>query len=62
MVENSWHFCRFWSLLMTHADSAEAWWFLLNCAAVADLCLLTPLSWTVGVLTTEIGISPKNYF
>jgi hypothetical protein len=50
----------------------EAWQFLLDHAAIADLCLVTLLNWTVGtltllnwtagILTNKIGIAPKNYF
>jgi hypothetical protein len=28
-------------VLLTHADTAEAWWFLLDHATIADLCLVT---------------------
>jgi hypothetical protein len=44
---------------LTCANSAGAWVFLLDCATAADLCLE---NWTVGILTMEIGITPKNNF
>jgi hypothetical protein len=59
-------------LWLTRADLAEAWGFLLDHATAADLCLVTLLNrtvgilmllnWTVGILTTEIRIAPKSYF
>ena len=44
---------------MTSAHLVEAWWFLLDHATITDLCLVTLLNWTVGILT-EIGITPKE--
>jgi hypothetical protein len=35
--------CSPWSLLLTCADLAEAWLFLLGYASMADSCLLSPL-------------------
>lgn len=52
----SWCSSWSWLLLLIHAHSAEAWWFLLDHATVADLCLV---SWH---LTSEIGIASKTYF
>jgi hypothetical protein len=55
----------FWSLLLTDADSAEAWWFLLHRATAADSFVFGVLAlqnWTAGILTMEVGVAPKNYF
>jgi hypothetical protein len=49
-AKNSWHSGWPWSLLLTHVNLVEAWQFLLDHAAIADLCLVTLLSWTVGIL------------
>ena len=37
MTESSWHSGWSWLLTLTHLDSVEAWWFLLDSVAVADL-------------------------
>jgi hypothetical protein len=61
MAENfSWHLSWFWLLPLTYADLAKAWMFLLDYDTTADSCFLTLLNWTAGILTTEIGIAPKE--
>jgi hypothetical protein len=69
MAKNFLNFNWFWSFPLTPASSVEAWLFLLDHAATADLCLvnwtvgiLTLLNWTADILTTEIVIAPNNYF
>ena len=71
-AENSWHSGWPWSIPLTRANSVQPCQFLLDCAAVANSCLvallnwivgiLTLLNWTAGILTMKIGITPKNYF
>ena len=61
MAENSKHPGWFWSLLLSCANLAEAWLFLLNHATTADLC---PDNAELDRCypDKEIRISPWNYF
>ena len=68
-AENSWHASSSWLLPLTCANSLETLWFLLVRVTIVDSCLVTPLNWTVGILTllnwtdsisTEIRITPKE--
>ena len=47
----SWHSGWFWFLPLTYMDLVDAWLFLLDFDATVDLCLVTLLNWTVGILT-----------
>ena len=42
----SWHPCWSWTLLLTYADSVEAWLSLLGPATTADLYFLSRLDCT----------------
>jgi hypothetical protein len=56
--------------LLTCVDSMDSWHFLLDCATIADLYLLTLLkrtvdiltllNWTAGILTNEDWNHPKR--
>jgi hypothetical protein len=51
VAENSQHPGCSWSLQLTPANFAEAWWFLPYHATVAHSCLVTLSNWTAGILT-----------
>lgn len=60
-AEKSWHSGWSWSLLLTRANSAEAWRLLMD-PTITDLSWVTLLNLTAGILATEIVIAPENYF
>ena len=58
----SWYSSSFWWYPLTRADTAELrdFCWIVPLLLIHAWCL--PLNWTVGILTTKSGVSPKNYY